>query len=347
MLKSSGPACLTLVRRPGSVSMNAKRRIRYVLEGLAGFLLVLSGAARRASRTAFDGGGVTGIFFHNPGKRLFRKYVRWLKRNGYVFISSQELIQIMKHRSRPPGGAVWISFDDGWRGNLGNVVPTLLQYEIPATFFVSTSPVENSGVFWWTYARKYECELPDVTRNRAERLWCIGERERREIVEELERRFSQDMKREALTVEEIRHMSALPMVTIGSHTVHHPIMPNCTEEELEFQIRRSKELLEEWTGKEVNCFAYPNGDFSGKEIPFLKKNGYELAATTRSRLISSDDDRYLLPRLCGIDGGFFCRSLCGTLGVWLPFVEGMKRLMRSLGLSWLVGFLKAQEGDGA
>jgi peptidoglycan/xylan/chitin deacetylase (PgdA/CDA1 family) len=304
-----------------------KRKIRNLFGGGLGIGLILFGCVHRARKKTLSGQYVTPICFHNPNEKLFRKCIKWLGKNGYVFISSQQLIDIIKKRSPPPPGAVWISFDDGWKKNVNSVIPAVIELNVPVTFFISTNEIEN-GVFWWSLVYKYRKFLPDEYKNNINELWCIEEHKRKQIIENVNNKVANSNRhREAMTIQDIKFLSNLPQVTIGSHTVHHVITPNCTDRELEFEVRNSKNILETWTGKEIHLFSYPNGDFDGREKKVLKKYGYKLAATIENKLISTNDDLYFIPRFTVMDDGFFSENLCHMLGIWQPFVSIVKKIL--------------------
>ena len=134
-------------------------------------------------------------------------------------------------------------------------------------------------------------------------------------------------KREAMTVEDIRSIAALPQVTLGAHTVSHPILPNCADVEVEYELVESKRRLEEWIGKPVTTFAYPSGSLNGREKGFLEKYGYELAATIENGRVGPDSDRYLIPRAGVMDDGSFAENLCHAVGVWEPVVKKLKKVI--------------------
>jgi peptidoglycan/xylan/chitin deacetylase (PgdA/CDA1 family) len=227
---------------------------------------------------------------------------------------------MLRGQATIPRGAVWISFDDGWRENIDNALPIILEHDIPVTFFIATDPVERSGVFWWSVVQKYAKHLPPPYYNNRKQLWKIREEERGRVIKELEQRFLKECIREAMTIEDIVYISNIPQITIGCHTVHHVIIPNCTESEMELEISQAKSVLEDWTGKPVKFFSYPNGDFDGRERGILKRYGFELSATSEKRFITANNDFYLVPRFSVPDNALFSEALCRMLGVFNPFV---------------------------
>lgn len=291
---------------------------------ILGWLLILLGFVRKSKNNAFKNNFITPIYFHNPSKKLFAKCIRWLKKNNYLFISTDQLVDIIKRKSKSLVGAVWLSFDDGWKGNIENVIPILEKYNIPATFFIATNPVED-GYFWWTVAEKYRSLLPIKFGD----LWTITENERSKIIKNLVNGKIEEIKREAMTIEDIKRISKNNLFTIGSHTVHHAITTNCSDVELEYEISNSKRKLESWTGKEVKYFSYPNGDFDGREEIILKKYGFELAATTENNAVSIYSHLYSMPRYSVMNDGSFAENLCHMLGIWQPFINKIKKILNN------------------
>jgi peptidoglycan/xylan/chitin deacetylase (PgdA/CDA1 family) len=121
-----------------------------------------------------------------------------------------------------------------------------------------------------------------------------------------------------MTVDEIQEVEKNSKVVIGSHTVTHPILPRCTDEEVYLEISHSKEQLEEMLQHEINGFAYPNGDFSEREINMVKTAGYRLAFTTKPNYLTADNikEKYKLPRFEVLKDVSFAENICRMSGVW-------------------------------
>ncbi|HZL50093.1 MAG TPA: polysaccharide deacetylase family protein, partial [Terracidiphilus sp.] len=122
----------------------------------------------------------------------------------------------------------------------------------------------------------------------------------------------------------LTQIAAYPEVTIGAHSVTHPVMPNCTDEAVDFEVADCKRALESWTGKTVNCFAYPEGKYDGRERQFLIDSGYQMAVTTRSGFITRDADCYLVPRFVAGDDVSFPQAICSMVGIWRAVADPLK-----------------------
>jgi poly-beta-1,6-N-acetyl-D-glucosamine N-deacetylase len=300
-----------------------KRAVRNIAGSILAIILISLGHVKRAKRQALQKGVILAIAFHNPDSRLFKKVVSWFRRNGFVFISSALLIDILNKRAACPRGAVWISLDDGWQGNVINVIPSVEKHDIPITIFVCTDAIED-GTFWWRKVQLSPRLIPAAFR-KVESVKKLPESERKQIISEIDRAGT-TFSREAMNIEELIKVSSMTQVTIGAHTASHPILPKCSDSQIKYELEESKRKLEEWTGKKVTTFAYPNGSLDGREKHLLETCGYSLAATTESKLATTDTEVYLFPRNLLMDDGSFSENLCHALGVWEPVVKKLKQL---------------------
>jgi len=303
-----------------------KKEIRHILCYFLGYALFSLGFIRRAKRKAKSCQYITGIAFHNPKKDLFEKSINWLIKNGFAFISTPQLIDILKKRLIPPSNAVWISFDDGWKDNIENVIPIIKDYNIPVTFFITTGPAKKGGLYWWRLADRFKDYLRNQYNMRKKDLYCIDEKKRKKIIGEIEERFSNKCDREAMSVNEVKMIANIPQISIGSHTVNHVIMTNCTTDELKYEIIESKTTIEKWINKKTNSFAYPNGNFDGREKDILKQSGIELATTCENEFISIKEDPYFIPRFLAMNDCYLIENICHMLGIWNPVISKIKKL---------------------
>lgn len=300
------------------------KEIKIFLKMLLGLYLLFSGKVNISKEEIFSKNYITSLFFHNPSQQLFKRCIQWLKKNGYFFISVDQLIQYVQNKQEFPKGAVWLSIDDGWKDNIHNIIPVINEYKIPITFFITTDPVENQGIFWWTFFEKCKDQLPNYFKGSLLDFKRIKEKDRKKIIQDLKKNCKKRILREAMEIEEVKSLTQNPLVTIGSHTVHHTITINCTDDELEFEIKKSKEKLQKWTNKKVKCFSYPNGWYDGRERKILKESGYKLAATDKKRFINKNDNLYLIPRIEVKDKISFYEAICIIVGIWKTYISKIK-----------------------
>ena len=121
--------------------------------------------------------------------------------------------------------------------------------------------------------------------------------------------------RTLLTLEELKVMSLDPLVTIGSHSMSHPVLSSLPKEWLSWEIKTSIDYLNSVNG-DKRYFAYPYGfkgatNFSVKN--HLKNTGVRYAFSTRSMVVDKDSDNFELGRI-GMLNFFNKRYLNGLLG---------------------------------
>ena len=278
-------------------------------------LLVITGFVKRANQRARKGNYILSIYFHNPNQKLFVRCVKWLQKKGFSFIDDKALKGVVKGEIPFPKGAVIITVDDGWGNNKNNIVSVANKYQIPVSIFITTQPVEEGIPYWWSYikaARQNEISCYSI-----EYLKKINNEERVSIVAMLQKQL-QPLPREALTVEEVQEIAKSPYVTIGSHTVSHPILTKCSDEKALSEILESKNKIESWIHKTVDAFAFPNGSFSQREIQFLQQNNYQLLFSTQPTYLTEArlKGHYTIPRFEVLENVSFAENICRMSGVW-------------------------------
>lgn len=64
-----------------------------------------------------------------------------------------------------------------------------------------------------------------------------------------------------------------------SHTINHILLPNASDEDIYFQLIKSREVLEEQLGPKIEYLAYPGGKYDQRVIHLARKAGYRAAFT--------------------------------------------------------------------
>jgi peptidoglycan/xylan/chitin deacetylase (PgdA/CDA1 family) len=89
-------------------------------------------------------------------------------------------------------------------------------------------------------------------------------------------------------------------MTIGAHTVTHPILACTSDSAARHEIVASKRALEEQLGAPVGLFAYPNGkpgrDYSAAHVAMVREAGFDAAFSTAWGVASRTSDPFQLPR---------------------------------------------------
>ncbi|MFD5447558.1 polysaccharide deacetylase family protein [Streptomyces sp. NPDC003470] len=84
---------------------------------------------------------------------------------------------------------------------------------------------------------------------------------------------------------------------IGSHTVTHAQLDTLSGTALAYELRTSKNVLEDALGHPVRHLAYPHGYNSPRVRAMSARAGYETATAVRHALSSGRDERYRIARL--------------------------------------------------
>jgi peptidoglycan/xylan/chitin deacetylase (PgdA/CDA1 family) len=204
----------------------------------------------------------------------------------------------------PPKPLV-ITFDDGHRSNY--LLKELLEkHRVPATIFLCSSVVGTDRQFW------FEIDVPDAERQALKR---VPDERRLEILQALG--WSETVERQprqALSAAEIADLKGI--VDFQSHTMFHPILPQSSPARAAAEISGSKRELEERFGLRINALAYPNGDYSDREINAARAAGYACALTLDFGFNAPDTPAFRLKRICVNDDAGLDELLVKASGVW-------------------------------
>lgn len=295
-------------------------KLKKIAGDILGFILLI--LFKKSGLKKFDR-HVLSIYFHNPSPFLFKGIVRFLRNNNFHFINENEMYELLTNAQYFEERKAFVSFDDAWKGNL-NLIPVIEKYKIPVSIFTPVEPVV-SGNYWWEYTSYIKNKNAEI--NCAEDLKIMMNSKRmkyvREAVAELE------IERSAVNLKELERLHNHPLVTIGSHTYHHPIGIKCTDEELEFEYSESKKILEGWLKTEINSFAYPNGDYDKRDLEFLKKNGYKMAFTTSPDLSQENIGVFEIPRISINTKGGKYENISRMLGLWHQYIQPLQFKLKS------------------
>lgn len=249
-----------------------------------------------------------------------------------------------------PSRAACITFDDGFADNLYVALPTLNKQGLHATFFVSTGYLGGGIMFNDLLVaalrdsqrdkvnlsfvspdlpRQGERLLGDAASRRAVFYELLGhiryrpveERLRlaHQVAEECEVAAPTDLMLDEAGVKALYNAG----MGIGAHTVSHPILAQCDEQQARDEILLGKQRLEAIIDAPVALFAYPNGrpgdDYGRREMELVREAGYIAAVSTidgaahASALNTGTEDlMFQLPRFTPWDdspGRFMVRSV--------------------------------------
>ena len=229
------------------------------------------------------------------------------------------MLDRLTNGSLPLAHEIVLTFDDGLRNNLTVAYPILRQLQVPATMFVCPAMVESGE---WLWNHEMRCRLqtlaaPDLAELRM-KLLAPGTSvdaiiEWMKTLRLQQRRMAQATiqqatpafqptatQREAFDIMDWDDLRSLDcnLITVGSHTLSHPILTTLSAEELESEILESRRCLEQRLHRKVDFFCYPNGAYDKRAYQLVQKT-YRAAVTTESGVIDGGQalDLHRLPRI--------------------------------------------------
>ncbi|MFE5793214.1 polysaccharide deacetylase family protein [Streptomyces sp. NPDC056503] len=214
-----------------------------------------------------------------------------LLRRSFVPVSLEQ-VEEAAHGGRPlPDHSVLVTFDDGDRSVYTHALPLLAARGIPAVCFVIPGLVGASAPFWWDEAEhlvRYGGTTHRIPPTRPEltphTLKLLSERDRQLALAELRATATVPSPRpRQLTAPELRALEEGGVV-IGNHTLTHPCLDRCDDDQVRREVLGAHERLTELIGRPPSSFAYPNGNVDERAHRFLAQAGYRSGFLYNHRL---------------------------------------------------------------
>ncbi len=233
-------------------------------------------------------------------KSIFEEQIKYLKQN-FNIISINDVNKNLNLKKK-----IIITFDDGYLDNFVNAFPILQKYNCPAIIYIVTSFLNNKNYPWWLKIWRiieaneyliYDQKKIDITNKSSKIKTYSFLCEKIIMMKHFEQnlflnKISKDLNNhtigkinEFLSTDDLINLSKNELIEIGCHTHYHQNLKILNEKELNDEINKSKLILEQILGKEVNHFSIPYGTnkrFSKKSIELLKKFNFKTIVTTES-----------------------------------------------------------------
>jgi peptidoglycan/xylan/chitin deacetylase (PgdA/CDA1 family) len=261
----------------------------------------------------------------------FLVQINLLKKN-YNVISPEQFLRWCEGELELPLRSVLLTCDDGLRNTLTDMLPIIADAGVSFLFFLTGASAEDTSSMLW-----YEEMFLWLKATSAERIsslresWCprrtlqlntlwvelmkrfsaMAWPERQRALEDLRTRLgiskdwaSEYSENEALNRrffmlnrQELKQLRRAGM-TIGAHTVSHPMLSQMTREDAAEEIARSRSALENAWEKKVWALAYPFGTrdtVSCREEDLARGAGFSCAFMNVED--ASTDNKYMFPRI--------------------------------------------------
>ena len=247
-----------------------------------------------------------------------------------------------------PRGAIAVTVDDGYQ-DFANAWPVFSRHGVPVTVYLTTGFVDGQCWLWPDEVAELvnRSNLSEVIvpisgevlrlslktseqrglaqRELIETLKCVPDKDRRLVIAELPGLLGSSLSADipghcrSLSWDEVRRLAA-EGADFGAHTRTHPILSRLRDcNVLNYEIRGSRERIEEMLQKTVRHFCYPNGrpqDIGALVEAAVRKAGYLSAVTTIRGFNGRRTDPFQLRRFgCGPDlpWQYFRRLVAGLV----------------------------------
>ncbi len=251
-----------------------------------------------------------------PDQAAFARQMR-LVRRWFRVLSLPQALDLLDWGCLP-ARSLAITFDDGYADNAELALPILQSLGLSATFFIASAYLDGGRM--WNDAiidcvRQAPAGMLDggiaglgllPVHTPAQRSAAIARllaalkyrpyAERQAIADQLAPPRTQPLMMTSPQVAQLHHAG----MTIGGHTLRHPILATLGDAEAVVEIAENRRRLEQLTGAAVELFAYPNGkpgaDFDDRHPALLRDLGFRAAVTTTAGVAGVGTDRMRLPR---------------------------------------------------
>lgn len=249
--------------------------------------------------------------------REFSTLMRWLGAHTRVVPLSEMVDAVAAGRPCADALEVALTFDDGLASQYRLAYPVLRELGLSATIFVCPELIDQRRWLWNHEARARWSRLDCAARAEASRqlgapaadaagvvAWmktlAAGARmQASDQLRDLTRDFRPTVEEMAaydmMTWEQVMAMDAR-CITIGSHTLSHPILPLLDDAALERELADSRLQLEHRLGREIPLFCYPNGSTDAR-VRACASRHYRAAVSTEEACLSEVVDLWNLPRI--------------------------------------------------
>ncbi|WP_061298768.1 polysaccharide deacetylase family protein [Leptospira borgpetersenii] len=245
-------------------------------------------------------------------------------------LSMDDICELYYSEKDYPSNSVAVTFDDGFRNNYTVAAPILEEFNIPATFYI-TSGIVNTDIMLWVDQLEdclNLCNKPSIKvdldksttfslegfENKEKTLieikkYCksVSSVRKDEIVKqviyetEVLPSVSHSKNYEKIDWEQLKDLSKNPLFIIGGHSMYHNILTSFdSEEKLNLDICLSIDLLRYNLGFNLTHYAYPEGQYSHYNenvVRILKEKGIICSPSAVHGTNNKDVDLFSLKRI--------------------------------------------------
>lgn len=249
----------------------------------------------------------------------FEELLKYLK-TRFDVVNLKEIDSLSK-QSKTKKPSVLITFDDGYYNNFEFAAPLLTKYNLPAVFFVLTKPETDQNF------TQYADVVDLVNLEQSEKLNFDGEVFEKlngnylnqsgenlntffkKNIEKRERWKNQLLERfkilnssyfknylQLMDSKQWVQINSSPLFTIASHSHTHYNLDLLSKEDLHFELKHSKEMLEHALKMSVKAIAYPDGAYNQLVKDESRRLGYNQLFAVSYKMTNDKDDKTIYNR---------------------------------------------------
>ena len=248
-----------------------------------------------------------------------------------------------------------VTFDDGYRDVLEHAWPILRKHRCPWTVYITSDYAQGQGRIWWLELEEAIAQQSTIrlqigphhiamaTRSTEEKakaykrlrdiFYTSPSRQWPAMLDGLREKSSGPSRQTPAQLcanwRELAAISNDPSITIGSHTLTHPILSQIGDAQAKQEIDNSKVNIAQALGTMPRHFSYPSGgtkSFSARDIALVRQAGYQTAVTTRPAHVwpiidhpdAAGTSLMTLPRI-SLNGHFQSDQWLRAIASGLPF----------------------------
>ena len=237
---------------------------------------------------------------------------------GYLFVSIDDVVSMIKTKRFPNRPFVCFTLDDGYKDNLFEAAPIFRKYNVPYCVYVATSFVTGDVALWWYILEDLIVKNDTLTLTDGRVFSCstLGEKNKfftilhdeiivrksqKEYFDSLFSNYTYDWRQKAeslvLNMAELQELAKDPLCTIGAHTVNHVNLSQLSYREKQEEIVSSRTLLSAWTGQAISHFSYPYGAYDDECIFIVEQTGFSSAVMAHRGSVRENSDIMSVPRI--------------------------------------------------
>lgn len=235
-------------------------------------------------------------------RERFARQLAYLRRH-YRVVELRDLQAASAARRRGEPFPVAITFDDDLGHHVTHALPELCAADLPATFFLCGSFLEEPRDFWWQRLQRAVDGGADVSPlvgtgtifAQGQVMELMAPAQRDDAAETLGRLAAPVPQGELLTLEGARQLPH-----IGFHTTRHDPLTLLDDEQLGRALSEGREGLAEVAGYPIDTIAYPHGDFDSRVVEATRAQRFSIAVTCEQHAVTPNSDplamgRYQVP----------------------------------------------------